>query len=334
MRNTYLCLFLALSCPAWAADKSSNSPGAPVLGLAYDESRQTIRPILGIPGAAILGDSLSLDFPLQSAAVAPKASLALALSADDHSIHLVRYTNGASSSLALDSAMTAPTQILFSPSGSAALLYRADSRQTQVVAGLSAAPTVTSLSLAGLPDGVAPAALSDDAQSILFLEAGSTGGNIWMLRQQQNPLLLSFPGALMSFRPNSQDVVAATTDGAVYLARNAAAGNGDQQVFSLPDGQSKPVAMAVSSDGGSAYVAFSSGVVTMVDLTGAAPAQIDCQCRPTTLVALTMGSMFRLSEISRSPVMLFDGSPGGPRTWFVPPPAYPAHQAINARGGR
>jgi streptogramin lyase len=139
----------------------------------------------------------------------------------------------------------------------------------------------------------------------------------------------------MSFRPNSQDVVSATGDGAIYLARNAGAGNDYRQVYSL-SGQSNPVAVAVSPDGAAAYVASSSGVVTLVNLTDATAIQVDCQCRPTTFLALSTASMFRISDISRTPIMLFDSSSAAPRTWFVPSPPDLAgrRHPVDGRGGQ
>jgi len=49
----------------------------PQLGYVFDESQGILRPILGVPGASRLGDSLSLGVSLTLAEISPKQDYAL-----------------------------------------------------------------------------------------------------------------------------------------------------------------------------------------------------------------------------------------------------------------
>ena len=56
----------------------------------------------------------------------------------------------------------------------------------------------------------------------------------------------------------------------------------------------------------------------MIDVASASAVTVNCGCTPTGLELLTSPNLFRLTEISDRPVMLFDVSTPTPRVWFVP----------------
>src|SRR5579884_2063173 len=57
--------------------------GVPSMGFVYDGSQSAIRPILGLPGAAIVGAPLDPGFAVARAAVAAQRQFVLAASGDD-----------------------------------------------------------------------------------------------------------------------------------------------------------------------------------------------------------------------------------------------------------
>ena len=65
-------------CFAIALTMSAASIEGPHLGLVFDASHKALRPILGIPGAAILGQPLDLGVELHKTAVSPRQDFALA----------------------------------------------------------------------------------------------------------------------------------------------------------------------------------------------------------------------------------------------------------------
>lgn len=337
MRLTHSLTALLLLLAAGAANRaaSQNSPRVPVLGLAYDSSQSAIRPILGIPGAAVLGDAIDFGFPIVAAAISPRDNLALAV-AHDQSTRVVQFQAGISSALKLDAAMASPSQIVFSPSGSAVILYQQASRKLQLVTGLPGNPSVADLSLSGVPDPADATAVSDDGRLILLSSPDPTAGQVWLLPTDGSPQLLPFPGSRLSFRPNSQDVLTATTAGDVYLVRDVTVSADYRQIYAGSGGTSNPVAVSFSPDGTLGYVAAASGILTVIDLASGASNTTDCRCVPAVLQPMSTASIFRISEISGASVILFEGSAATPRTWFVPAALVPArpHRPVIQRGGQ
>jgi len=327
---------LLLLLLAGAADRAdSQSPGVPVLGLAYDSSHSAIRPILGIPGAAVLGNAIDFGFPIVAAAISPRDNLALAV-AHDQSTRVVQFQAGVVSALTLDAAMKSPSRIVFSPSGSAAILYHQASRKLQLVTGFPGNPSVADLSLSGVPDPADATAVSDDGRLILFSALGPDLGQVWLLPIDGSPQLLPFPGSRLSFRANSRDVLTATPAGDVYLVRDVTMSADYRQIYAGSDGTKDPVAVSFSPDGAFGYVAASSGILTVIDLTSGASNTTDCRCVPTLLQPMSAASIYRISEISGAPVILFEASAAAPRTWFVPAAFVPArrHRPVIQGGGQ
>ena len=82
----------AAVCMAMAREGSVSGPGS---GFVFDRSGSALRPVLGIPGASVLGDPLKLGFDLSSATVAPAQDSVLAIAADGGSHFLRLSADGA-----------------------------------------------------------------------------------------------------------------------------------------------------------------------------------------------------------------------------------------------
>ena len=152
---------------------------APTLGYVPDTELAAVRPILGIPGAATLGEALDLGVAIDAVAVSPRQDYILALS--NHHPVLVLPDGSGSLSLVRESASTVD-RIVLSPSGSAAALMDSDGRTIQVIAGLPQAPYLARTAAAptayGSPTVVA---VSDDAS--LLLAAFSDSGAVFLLTE-------------------------------------------------------------------------------------------------------------------------------------------------------
>jgi hypothetical protein len=103
----------------------------------------------------------------------------------------------------------------------------------------------------------------------------------------------------------------------VYLVRDVTVSADYRQIYA-GSGTSDAVALSFSPDGTLGYVAASSGILTIIDLASGASNTTDCRCAPTVLQPMNTAPVFRVSEISGAPVILFEGSTAAPRTWFVP----------------
>ena len=318
MRFVYsLILVLLLLPPAGAQGMASVA--SPSLGFAYDASLGAIRPIRGIPGAAILDDPIDVGFPVAAATVSPRQDYALALSANDRQVRLIRFQNGGRRALPVNNAMASPDRMILSPSGHAAVLYQQGSGRLQILAGLPESPVAQDVGTA-VPGG-SGIAVSDDGSLVLLVPGGQDSDPVWLLGPDGNSLQLPLPGSsvAVSFRRDSHDVLALTRTGDLYLAWNVDTNLDLRQVYVGDDQTSSPIAVQFSPDGARAYTANATGTLAAFDLATGEANTISCQCSPTGLQPLSSGMLFRLNEISGGPLLLLDGSGAAPRVWFVPP---------------
>jgi hypothetical protein len=286
----------------------------PGLGFAWDGRSNQIRPIHGIPGAAVLGEGTG-NTGFASISISPRHDLALAVSAIDGRVQLVRPSSGDAQDL--PELAAAPSRLIFSPSGTAAL---AAGSRLQILTGLPDAPSVQELAIP--PDSGMPTALaiSDDTQLVILSTGSGDTASTWLLAPGFAPVSLSVPGALAAaaFRPGSRDAVALGSDGAVYRILNSSFPGEVAPVISAEERTANPVAVRVSADGRNAYSANRIGTLAKIDLFAASLETIQCGCVPTTIEPLTSSDLYRINDISDRPVMLFDVSTSTARVWFVP----------------
>jgi len=310
-------VFLSISFVAVAQPALVESPG---LGYVWDARSSTVRAIRGIPGASILGDALDAGTPLASASISPLQDRALLVSSEDSLVRLLRF---GSAPQVINGADPAPSRIVFAPSGLAALLIGS---RVQLASGLDGSPAVRSISVPALDGAPAVAALADDAQTMLFSSGSGVSAPVWVIAADGGTSRMPLPGtiAAAAFRRNSTDAVAATQSGDVYLIRNVGPSADIRQIYTGDDATSAPVAVQLAPDGSHAYVANSRGSITSIDLGSGSSTAVSCQCQPSALEPLRSNAVFRLTEVSNRPLMLFDASNSDIRTWFVPADAPPA----------
>jgi len=288
---------------------------APGLGFAWDARSSTVRAIRGIPGASVLGDGFDPGTPLTAAVISSHNDLALSVSSDGR-VGMIRFGLPGSSQV-IDGATPSPGRIVFGPSCAAALLIGSG---VQLATGLDATPSVRDLSLPPFDSPIAAAAVADDGRTVLLSSGSGASAPVWLVVPEGNAIRLPLPGTIVeaAFRRQSMDAVAATRSGDVYVIRNAGLNPDIQQVYIGDDGTSDPVAVHFASDGSRAYLANTQGTVTSIDLRTGSAIAVSCQCRPSALEPLKAGNIFRLTEISDRPLMLFDASDSNPQIWFVP----------------
>jgi hypothetical protein len=325
MRLRYFVWFGLLSVmPAASQDASLVTPA---LGFVFDANLGAIRPIRGIPGAALLGDPIDAGFPVASATISPAQDLAIAAAGADTPLRLIQFQGGGSSVRLLDGAMTAPDRTIFSPAGRTALLYQSTGR-LQILTGLPGNPLARDLDISALNANPAAMAVSDDG-AFVVLAGGNQGENpgtshrdagpIWLLTVDgaASQLALSGSTAAISFRRDSHDLLAVAAGGDVYLVRNPA--NPDYRMVYAGDSQtSGPVGVQFSWDGARAFTANTAGMLSVIDLITGRLDSISCGCRAAALEPLAFRNIFRLTPASKSPVMLLDASSPEARVWFVP----------------
>lgn len=307
MRST--CFLLLISLLRCAAQPSIT---APALGYTYDAGLQAIRPVRGIPGAATLGRPLHIGFIPTSAAIAPQQDYALAVSVDQ-GLHLIRWNTATVSDIAIHGAMATADRVVFSPSGAAAILYDSASSRMQVLTGVSGTPAVRDIQAAGSASATT-FAIADDATALVV-----TADSAQAITPDLNSIPLPLPGsvAALAFYRGSHDLLAITASGDLYLAQNVNANLSLSQIYTGDSQTSNPVAVQFSPDEAAAFIANAAGVLSTVDLNTGSITTMSCQCAPTRLEPFGQG-IFRLTDISAGPLLLFDGTPQRTRVWFVP----------------
>lgn len=285
--------------------------GAPALGFAFDQSTHALRRIQGIPGASLVGAPVDFGIAVTAAYVAPHLDSAFVL-ADDGRMHLFGLTGDAPAERAIDLPGSVQRAV-FSPSGSAAVLYSAGS--LQVIKGLPDAPAVAAnIRLRinprqgrALPDTLA---VSDDGAYVLY----STGGPIEMIgvAGDSRQVLASGSGSLAAFAPGGHD--AAIVDGEKLILFQNIAGAATERRFA---GIATPSAVAFSADSQKLFVASATGrAVTSIQVASGDRAALACDCAPAALIP--MGSVIRLTELGNEPLWLLDTA--SDRVVFVPAP--------------
>ena len=109
----------------------------PVSGIVFDRASRQLRPVLGIPGASLLGDPIVLEVEAASAWVAPLQTAAFVASSDGK-LHWFRFDAGRASETPIGEGAAAPQAVIFSPSGTAAVLVSGN--RAHVIKGLPDAP--------------------------------------------------------------------------------------------------------------------------------------------------------------------------------------------------
>lgn len=283
---------------------------SPTLGYAYDAGSHAIRPVRGIPGALILGKSLRLGFVPTTAAVAPQQNYAIAVSANQ-GLRLIRWDTGSPIATALDSVISSPDRIVFSPSGSAAILFDSVSNRMQVVSGLPNSPMIRDIQTSP----VTTFAIADDATVVRVTSDGAQA-----ITSDLNTIPLPLPGdiAALSFNRSNDDLLAVTNSGDLYLATNVGANFAIRKIYTGDSRTSDPIGVHFSPDASAAFVINRAGFIASIDLNTESAGFLSCQCTPTALEPFGQASLFRINDISNRPLLLFDGTPNQNRVWFVP----------------
>jgi hypothetical protein len=320
------------------------SIAGPLSGFVFDRSVHALRPIRGIPGASLIGDPIEFGFDLASASVSPGLDSALVVGVKGD-MHLFRLNTGTPVERAVDGLLVAQ-RVVFSPSGTAALLYANGS--LQVLKGLPDAPVIAA-NLALGTDRTAPLsqwsaaavsrtgritrrltneplAVSDDGGYLLAV----SGGAIRLMGTAgDNRKLMDAAGdAWAAFAAGNHDAAVLDAAAGLVLFQDVA-GASVERVLAGPDSHmASPVGVAFSPDGRKLLVASAgaravaaytaSGDPTVVGDTTVVgdPTVVACDCTPAGLVQ--MGGLFRLNEMGGQPLWLLDARSSDLRMIFVP----------------
>jgi hypothetical protein len=207
--------------------------------------------------------------------------------------------------------MDSPDRVIFSPSGSAAVLHDRSSGRLQAVTGLP-----ESAILQEVPSAASATIAVADNGAVAV--AGEDGVRIF--GPDLNSFTLPLPNGIRSlaFSREGRDLVAITSSGDLYLAKNIETGVDIRNVPYQSTRLQEAVGLRFSADGSSAMAADASGRLASIHLESGETREAGCQCEPTEIQPLGRKGLVRITGISNQPLFLFDTSADRPRVWFVP----------------
>lgn len=293
---------LAVLCwPALATAQSTGFQG-PISGFVYNHDSRSVRPLLGVPGATHIGSPLLAD--VDFASTAPGSDSAFVIRAG-RSIFMRGVAGPQPVEYPIDGLLAAVDRVVWTPDGSAALLYSSSTNQLQRVRLSNTAPAADPpLDLS--PWGP-PAALAIDpaGRQIAF---GVPQSGIYLFSAGQSPALLSPAAqpAAAAFDSNGQNLYVIDLDQQQILKIES----GSVSVLASvaqPDGSAaSPVGLAVSGDG--RYVFFADNAAKAIRVyetsSGNLAATLPLDFTPT-----------RFEALSAAPTILLNGD--NPTEWLL-----------------
>ncbi|MGA8026352.1 MAG: hypothetical protein WB992_04350 [Bryobacteraceae bacterium] len=300
----------------------SNRFSAPTLGFIAGPTTNQITPILGIPGAARLGDPLLLPNTVTSVHIAPGHAYALIEQGAGGPI-CVAILRGAALGesiipLPIAGAIHQADLLAFSPTGSSALLYSQQMNRFQVVTGLPGSPSVSGdFPNASVGGAVSRLAISDDGKALLM--ADDTGA-VSFLAPDSGPVpVYQSPNmsALIFLAKTHDAVVCDDRLNTVVLLGSVTNG---PVVKTLTSGSliSQPEAAASSADGKTILVASTSQhLVFSIDPASGAISAHPVANNPSVLDSAGIRDVFLLTRAGDSTHWIFVWQRTTPSTFFV-----------------
>jgi hypothetical protein len=284
----------------------------PQLGYLWSAADQTLRPVLGIPGSSQFGQSVVAAGLYVNGAGSARSGVALLQSADG-SLRSMTLPSG-TTQIVPGASFAGSAQIVFSPSGTDAVLFTPGAASLLLVTGLGGSPQAQTLAT---PAAFLSATVSDTAQ----VAVASGSGPFSVALVTGNRSTLATPAALggLSFLPGADDLlIADSSSGVVTVIRHSATAPAVQTFTS--SAIHSPIAVAASLDGQWAVVANGGDPSAVrLDLSGAtAPLRIACACQPALLTPLMGNAVFSLTPLTAIPNWVVDASAVTPRTVFIP----------------
>jgi DNA-binding beta-propeller fold protein YncE len=290
------------------------------MGMVYDSGLRALRPIIGLPGAAMVGKPLAAATHFARAWAAPVRNYAIAIRIQDSALVLIRVFGATSGEILLPQTGETPSAVAFSPGGSAAALLLAGSGRVAVLAGLPDSPHVHST--LPLPEQAGALAVSDDGSAAVAAAGPKESQALYRLQVDTSVRLPGAFGEITAIRfadSGRQLLVADASSGSIYLLDFIGLSANTSLLASPGDGLSRPSDVAVSADGRWVFVAGGSPNVIAFDRQGGPPVVLECACEPVSLTRLATANTFLLNSSPASPLWVLDAGSGGPRLLAVPP---------------
>lgn len=154
---------------------------APLAGLFAPADGAELRTIVGVPGAAVFGDSIGLPSGMRRIWLSPSGAFAIGAPETGHPVWSLQAQGGRTVAAQIEAVTAAAEVVAFSSDGAAVALYSEEIRRLYVLTGLPNEPAVRELDLRSLPGKLVSAALGDGAALIALGSFDGHAGAIDMV---------------------------------------------------------------------------------------------------------------------------------------------------------
>lgn len=329
LRSNNLAKFsaVALACLIAAPALHAGIRG-PVSGFVFDGRTRSLRPVNGLPGAALLGEPVRLTVPIQYAVASRNGNFALAAgSGVQPQIFLIRGLDGESPQMiSLGVLASSVENLVLNEPETVAALYSRDAQSIMVITGIPDSPAVARvIDVSSLPGALTALAVSGGGAEVLVGMADEASGAVYLLRNspsgQDMRLLQAMPWPSgVAFLHSGADAVASDRTSNRIVLMRAIRDSAERLVLADADsGIQSPSGVQALNDG-NAIVVVNSGndTVTIINLeSGPATSTISVPGHATRCDKMGGGSLMVLNEPGSAPLLLLDFD-RGPRVSFVP----------------
>ena len=290
------------------------------LGYVWLAQDETLRPLLGVVGAAYMGASLTTARAYTTGAASATSQVALLIDANG-GITRLSLADGTQTPAGVITGATS-AKIRFSPSGTAAVVFVPGAATAVLITGLRSTPQISPLVA---NSSLSEAAVSDAGSVAALLQLG-TRVAVTILHGNGTPsqvATLGGPGAL-SFVGTGDDLLSVDSASNTLTLTHTVSTAPNPVTVNTSSLLKTPSAVGAAASGRWAVAVNSAeSTVVRIDLTGAtAPQRILCPLQPKFAEPLAYGA-FRFSDAGNAPAWVTDITASTPTMFFVPalPPA-------------
>jgi DNA-binding beta-propeller fold protein YncE len=311
----------------------------PVLTYLLD-SPHTLRPIIGVPGAASIASPIDAGVEISEILVPPSRDYILAITKTSAWPLLLRVQGDRLAPESIGALLDVPhknwidreplddsvtiDRATISPGGSAAAFFDGSERIVYSFSNLPQAPALVGRYQVEGAEQLTALAISDDAKTLAFAVSDSDGSTVFLASQPRESRLigrLQHATAITFFHKSDSAVVGDDADNKVYSLTNGQL----IEMASQDQGISRPSAIAMSNDNQHIYVANKdAGTISVIEASRNVSSALRCNCVLSGLYPTSTDAVFRLTDFSGGPISLLDAGSGTARIVFVPlkSPAY------------
>jgi hypothetical protein len=311
--RTFIIVCLAFT----AGPVNAQQVTSPVMTYVPDQSG-ALHPLLGIAAAASVGEAINAGFGIHQVFIPPAQDYVLARIDGSGWPAVLQIRDGKVTAQSIQQDDATIDRIELSPAGSAAGLFSESEGRIYVFSNLTSSPVLVSEFEVGQLGKVSAFSVSDSGNSLIVAVFDGNAGTVFVLNLGEQPRVIAsvrHASAVRFLNRSDAAVIADDVDNKVY-------GFMGGQLFPIAgeqDGIAAPIAVAVAADNSKAFVINSgSHSVTKIGPYGVVARPVHCDCTLTGLFPTSTDSVFRVTDFSGGPVVLFDGNSQVPRMLMVP----------------